>query len=245
MLKSTPFNLFRFQTINAFLKSEQARLILSGRSIGKWRLAYFVFQVNTETRAIMIPTYRYGVCFYDQNTATGEIPIDDILQRAEAEHTRLITEKRLPEKPEKPYRKQITVPIGEIHEITTPHQKHRYVFYEGKLPIAGTNTEPFRIVAWAKWQTEEQPDQDPLIRCGIGLPKDQIGITAYLCCRDERPTEHPLTLVVFENGSAPLIIEDNNILEFPPRTYSISLSQRYRFKYPTEPTTATTKGENQ
>ena len=143
----------------------------------------------------------------------------------------------LPETPEKPRRKQIRFPVGEIHEIATEHQKHRYVFYEGKIPIAGTNTQPLRIVAWATWQTDPQHEGDPLMRYGIGLPKDPFSQVAWLCCRDEKPTEYDKQLIVYEDGSAALIIADDNILTFPKSSYTISKSQRYRFKYPdTEPT---------
>ena len=241
MLKTTPFNLFKTRTINAFLKTEpNNHLLLTGRSLGIWRLAYLVFQVDAETRAIMIPTYKVGVCFYDQSksTATGEIPIDDILERAESEHTRLFNEGRLPDKPEPPRRKEIRFPVGEYQEITNPHQTHRFTFYEAKIPIAGTNTQPLKIVSWALWNYTEQTDGvDSLLKYGIGLPKHEIGQVAWLCCRDEKPIEQDKTLIVYENGSADLIITEDNRLTFPPRSFTISKSQRYRFQYPKETTT--------
>ena len=75
------------------------------------------------------------------------------------------------------------------------------------------------------------------MRYGIGLPKDPFSQVAWLCCRDEKPTEYDKQLIVYEDGSAVLIIADDNILTFPKSSYTISKSQRYRFKYPdTEPT---------
>ena len=237
MLKSTPLNLFRTSTIKAFLKSESSTLICTGRSLGTWKLAYLLFQVNSGTRAIIIPTYKRNVSFYDQSPATGEIDIDSILERAESEHSRLWKEGRLPNKPEPPLRKEIRFPVAEYQEITTPNQQHRYTFYEAVIPLAGTNTEPFKVVAWAKWDTDEHPDRDPLLQYGIGLPREEIGMVAWLCCRDEKPAEYDRELRVYENGSAELIIAEDNILTFPKSSYTISKSQRYRFKYPdTEPT---------
>ena len=238
MLKTTPFNLFRTSTIKAFLKSESSTLICTGRSLGTWKLAYLLFQVNSGTRAIIIPTYRDNVCFYDQSTATGDsVDIDGILERAESEHTRLRQEGRLPNKPEPPLRKEIRFPVAEYQEITTPNQQHRYTFYEAVIPLPGTNTEPFKVVSWAKWNTDEHPDRDLLLRYGIGLPKDLFGQVAWLCCCDEKPTEYDKQRIVYEDGSAVLIIADDNILTFLKSSYTISKSQRYRFKYPdTEPT---------
>ena len=237
MLKTTPFNLFRTSTIKAFLKSESSTLICTGRSLGTWKLVYLLFQVNSGTRAIIIPTYKRDVSFYDQSPATGEIDIDSILERAESEHTRLRQEGRLPEKQEKPRRKEIRFSVGEYHEITTPKQRYCFSFYEAKLPIAGTNTEPLKRVAWAKWQTDPQHEGEPLMRYGIGLPREELGQVAWLCCRDEKTAEYDKELIVYENGSAELIIAEDNILAFPKSSYTISKSQRYRLKYPdTEPT---------
>ena len=236
MLKSTPFLLYKTRTISALLSQTEAtgkpRIIQSGHSLGHFRLGYILYQVN-DTRALVIPTYKRDVCFYDQCTATGEndIDIDSILQRAEAEHTRLVKEGRLPARPDPPRRKEIRFPVGEYHEITDEHQQHRYVFYEAVIPLAGTNTEPYKIVSWAKWQTEPEPDTDPLIQYGIGLPKDEIAITAYLCCRDE-PRDYNKTLVVYRDGSADLLLgEEHGKLPFPKGSFTISRSQHYRFKF--------------
>ena len=246
MLKTTPFNLFKTATIDAFLKREgKPQLLQTGQSLGTWKLSYLVFQVTANTRTIVIPTYRAGVCFYDQSTATGDLDIDDILERAENEHTRLWKAGTLPDRRKSPKRKEIRFSVGEYHEITTPHQSERYTFYEARIPIAGMNTEPYCVVAYAKWDTEEQEGKDSLITYGIGLPREEIGMVAWLCCRDE-PTEYHKQLTVFEDGSGVLIISENNRLEFPPRTYTISKSQRYRFKYPeTKTTTTHRKGDTQ
>lgn len=236
MLKRTPFSLFGISTIEAFFKSEgEPELLQTGQSLGTYKLLYTIFQVNSDTRAVVIRTNAYDTCFYDQSTASGDIDIDSILERAESEHTRLISEGILPEKPEKPRRKQIRLPVGEYHEITTPHQKHRYVFYSAQLPICGTNTEPYKIVSWSKWKNTGNKEGDTLIKYGIGLPtRDEIGMVAWLCCKDEKPAEYDNTLVVFEDGSANLILSEDNRLSFPPRSYAVSDSQRFRFRYPEE-----------
>ena len=243
MFETTPFTLFKTKTISALLQTEATeplRIIRSGHSLGTFKLGYLIYQVN-QTRSVVIPTYKRDVCFYDQHQitpATGEIDIDAILQRAEQEHIRLVKEGRLPARPDPARRKEMRFPVGEINEITNEHQTHRYTFYEAVIPLAGSNTEsPYKIVAWGKWHTNPEPNQDPLIQYGIGLPKDEIAITAYLCCRDE-PREHDKTLVVYRDGSAQLIIAAKNVLEFPKGTFTISRSQHYRFKYPKdEPTT--------
>ena len=213
-------------------------MLLIGRSLGTWKLLYTIFQVNRDTRAGVIPTNRHGVCFYDQTTNTGEIDIDGILERSEAEHTRLCEIGTLPEQPEKPRKKRIRLPVGEYQKIITEHQTHRYTFYEAPLPIAGTNKEPYKIIAGAKWSTTEQSaDSDPLISYGIGLPRDEIGQVAFLYCKGEKPSEYPLTIAVFEDGSAELILsKPEGRLTFPKGSYTVSRGQRYRFRCPKEDT---------
>ena len=177
MLKSPPFYFFKIGTIQAFIASyTHPKLICAGASIGQWKLHYRIYQLDTETRCVMIPTYRDNVCFYDQSTATGDsVDIDGILKRAESEHTRLRQEGRFPNKPEPPLRKEIRFPVAEYQEITTPNQQHRYTFYEAVILLPGTNTEPFKVVYWAKWNTDEHPDRDLLLRYGIGLPSEEHG----------------------------------------------------------------------
>ena len=171
MLKSTPFHFFKISSIHAFIASyTNPKLILAGASIGLWKLHYRIYQLDSKTRAILIPTHRDGWCFYDQTTATGEIDIDSILERAEAEHTRYWTEGRIPVACKG---KQIRFSVGEYVEPANPYQRHKYTFYEAKIPVAGTNRHPYRLVAFAKWDTRGDvywKHQQP-VDFGLELPR--------------------------------------------------------------------------
>ena len=232
MLKSTPFYFFKIGTIHAFIASyTHPKLILAGASIGLWKLHYMLYQLDSKTRAILIPTHRDGWCFYDQTTATGEIDIDSILERAEAEHTRYWTEGRIPVACKG---KQIRFSVGEYVEPANPYPKNRYTFYEAKIPVAGTNRHPYRLVAFAKWDMRGDvywKHEHPVV-FGLELPKDEIGLVAWLCCRDDRPQAHDKELVVYEDGSSELVYNAHVRLSFEPNTFTISEGQRWRFQTP-------------
>ena len=232
MLKSTPFYFFKISTIHAFIASyTHPKLILAGASIGLWKLHYMLYQLDTKTCAILIYTHRDGWCFYDQTTATGEVDIDGMLERAEAEHTRYWTEGKVAVAQRG---KQIRFPVGEYVEPANPYPKNRYTFYEAKILIADTNRHPYRLVAYAKWDTRKGlywKHQQPVV-FGLELPKDEIGLVAWLCCRDDRPQTHDKELVVYEDGSGELVINAHVRLEFPPNTFTISEGQRWRFQTP-------------
>ena len=128
--------------------------------------------------------------------------------------------------------KQIRFPVGESVEPAKLYPKSRYTFYEAKIPIAGTNRHPYRLVAFAEWNTQrgvywkyEQP-----VDFGLELPRDEIGLMAWLCCRGDHPQTHNKDLVVYEDGSGELVINAHVRLEFPPNTFTISEGQRGRFQ---------------
>ena len=123
------------------------------------------------------------------------------------------------------------IPVGESVEQANPYPKICYTFYEAKIPIAGTNRHPYRLVAYALWDTQrgiyykhEQP-----VDFGLELPRDEIGLMAWLCCRGDHPQTHNKELVVYEDGSGELVINAHVRLEFPPNTFTISEGQRWRF----------------
>ncbi len=184
MLKRTLFSLFQADSIDTFIQSiaGKCEIIATGNSLDKWQLLYIIFAVDTRTRAIVIPTYNTDLVFYDQSTQDGEIDINGILERAEAEHTRLIAEGRirLPQK-----LKSIRISISEYTEQPNSYQSEHYTFYEAVLPIAGSNTTPRRVIAYAKWNTRE-PNSPPLLT-GLSYLKAPLDKSRGLCVRVTRP----------------------------------------------------------
>jgi len=96
------------------------------------------------------------------------------------------------------------------------------------LPIAGSNTTPRRVIAYAKWKNRE-PNSPP-VAYGIEFPENTIGQIAWLICQDIPPEKHDKTLIVYENFSAELEINDSVTLEFPPNPYKISEGEQHRFE---------------
>ena len=229
MLKSTPFYFFKIGTIHMFIASyTNPKLILAGASIGLWKLHYMLYQLDTKTCAILIYTHRDGWCFYDQTTAPGEVDIDGILERAEAEHTRYWTEGKIAVAQSG---KQIRFPVGEYVEPANPYQKIRYTFYEAKIPIAGTNRHPYRLVAFAKWDNMQIcPQHQQPLDYGLELPTSDAGLISWISCRKNLPKEHNKELVVYEDGSGELVINAYVTLSFEPNTFTISEGQRWRFQ---------------
>ena len=128
--------------------------------------------------------------------------------------------------------KQIRFPVGEYTETTNPYQRHKYTFYEAKIPVAGTNRHPYHLVAYAQWDTRKNvywKHQQP-VDFGLELPRDEIGLIAWLCCRGDHPQTHNKELVVYEDGSGELVINAPVTLSFKSNTFTISEGQRWRFQ---------------